>query len=476
MYNDYEFNHNEEHDNESHSDDTARRHSRPNRATRRRAGKSFGKTLGKCAAIVAICGIVGGSTFAGASALGNSLIQKSQTAAAETTEENSSETASNTKDTLKSTSDSASAISLGSSDSSDEELTTVEVASQTMPSMVAITNVSVTEVQNYYNQFGGFGNFGYYGGSSEPQTQETTSAGSGEIIYEDDDYFYIATNQHVIADATTLTVAFTDDSVAEAQIVGQDETNDLAVIKVAKADLSEDTLKAVNVISIGSSSDLVVGESLVAIGNALGYGQSVSEGIVSALNRSLESETSGVYASGLIQTDAAINPGNSGGALLNMKGQLVGINSAKYASTEVEGMGYAIPMDTAYPIFTAMINGTYDESSSDETGSYEEGDGDAYLGVSCATISSDYSTYYNIPEGVYIKEVTSNGAAAKAGIEAGDIITSFDGKSVSTSEDLSALLSQHNGGETVTVTLERSDASGNYSSMSLDVKLGSRTA
>ncbi len=489
MYNEYEFNHNDDDFNENEKESFEKNISKPNRQQRRKAKKSFGKTLGKGIAIAVICGLVGGATFTGVYSIGNA-VNKAK-AAVETTADASADEADtgssdSSSSTIKSTADDAASIKLGSSSSSSDDLTTVQVSSQTMPSMVAITNVSVTEVQNYYNQYGGFGNFGGYGsygnyGSNDndnTQTEETTSAGSGEIIYEDDDYYYIATNQHVIADATTLTVAFVDDSVAEAEVVGSDESDDLAVIKVAKSSMSDDTKSAVSVISIGSSSDLAVGESLVAIGNALGYGQSVSEGIVSALNRTLNSDD-GVYGTNLIQTDAAINPGNSGGALLNMKGQLIGINSAKYASTEVEGMGYAIPIDTAYPIFQSMINGTYTDtssSSSDESGNYEAGDGDAYLGISCTSISSEYASYYNIPTGVYVKSVTSNGAAGKAGIEADDIITAFDGKTVSSTEDLTNLLSQHNSGETVTVTVSRQDQSGEYTSMDIDVTLGSSKA
>lgn len=472
-YHDYHFNS----ENEVHEDENqmTSHTPRPNRRTRRKARKGFGRTLGRGVAIAVICGLVGGGAFTGVYTVGSHLANK---AAVSASSENTADTSGSSSDTSKTSlttgsTDSAQSITLGSTDSSSEELSTVDVASQTMPSMVAITNVSVTEVQNYFDQFGSFGGFGSYG-SSEPQTQETTSAGSGEIIYEDDNYLYIATNQHVIENATTLTAAFSDDSVAEAEVVGEDATNDLAVIKVAKSDLSDDTLKAISVISIGKSSDLSVGQDVVAIGNALGYGQSVSEGIVSALNRSLNGG-SGVYATGLIQTDAAINPGNSGGALLNKYGQLVGINSAKYSSTEIEGMGYSIPIDTAYPIFESMINGTY--SSSDSTaGNYETGDGDAYLGVSCAGVSEDYASYYNIPEGVYIKEATSGGAAANAGIQAGDIITALDGKSVTSVSDLSALLSQHSSGETITVTLSRADASGSYTSMDVKVTLGSRNA
>ena len=273
-----------------------------------------------------------------------------------------------------------------------DDLTIPEVVEHCMPSMVAITNTSVQEVENY---FGGYG----FPGSGNSQSYESVSMGTGVIVGETDEYLLIATNAHVVDGAKELSVAFVDEQAAEAEIVGTRSADDLAVIRVNKADLSADTLDAVSVIRIGSSADLAVGEQVVAIGNALGYGQSVSTGIVSALGRTIDlTEDSQI---GLIQTDAAINPGNSGGALLNMYGELVGINSAKFADTNVEGMGYAIPITEALPILTELANG----ESGGTVQVREDGESDAYLGISCATISGEYASYYGIPEGVYVDSV-----------------------------------------------------------------------
>lgn len=215
-----------------------------------------------------------------------------------------------------------------------------------LPSVVSITNISVQEVQSYFNRFGP-------GGWGQTQMEETTSCGSGVIISQDENYLYIVTNQHVVADATTLSVSFVDNAVYEAQLCGSDEEADLAVIKVALSDLSQDTLSQIKVIAVGDSDQLEVGEQVVAIGNALGYGQSVTTGIVSALDRSMTNE-SGATAT-YIQTDAAINPGNSGGALLNLDGELIGINSAKLSDTDVEGMGYAIPISDVAQLISQLM-------------------------------------------------------------------------------------------------------------------------
>ena len=226
-----------------------------------------------------------------------------------------------------------------------------DIAASALPCVVSITNISVQEVVNYFNRFGP-------NGSSQSQLEETTSCGSGVIIHSDaeQDALYIVTNQHVVEDATTLSVSFVDNSVYEAQLCGTNEEYDLAVLKVALSDLSEETLSQISVITIGDSDSLEVGEQVVAIGNALGYGQSVTTGIVSALNRSTTNENGST--STYIQTDAAINPGNSGGALLNLDGELIGINTAKVSSTDVEGMGYAIPISDVIDIIAELMTQT----------------------------------------------------------------------------------------------------------------------
>ena len=237
-----------------------------------------------------------------------------------------------------------------------------DIAAVALPGVVAITNISVQEVQNFFNRFGP-------NGAGQPQLEETTSCGSGIIISNDGSYLYIVTNAHVVENATTLSVSFVDNSVYEAQLCGTDEAVDLAVLKIALSDLSSDTLSQIAVIAVGDSDELEVGEQVVAIGNALGYGQSVTTGIVSALNRSLtnESGTTSTY----IQTDAAINPGNSGGALLNLDGELIGINTAKLSDTDVEGMGYAIPISDVAELIAQLMTQTA-ETEATETNSSQQ--------------------------------------------------------------------------------------------------------
>lgn len=352
----------------------------------------------------------------------------------------------------------------------NKDLTVQEIAELDMPALVAITNTTVEELSNYY------GNFGYFMGGmgdNKGQTYESVSMGTGVIIGETDDAILIATNQHVIADATSLSVAFVDEAAADAVVLGESADTDLAVISVSKNSLSEETLNAIRVVTIGSSENLKVGEQVVAIGNALGYGQSVSTGIVSAKNRVLESYDGSTEGTdnGLIQTDAAINPGNSGGALLNMQGELIGINSAKYADTEVEGMGYAIPIDEALPILQALING---ENVSTQTAPEISGNG-AYLGITVTSVSPNYSHFYEVPTGVYVKEVAAGSAAENAGIEAGDIITAIDDVKVTAVDDLTSLLAGYKPGDTIKVTLSREFETG-YKTGTTTVTLGSRTA
>ena len=340
-------------------------------------------------------------------------------------------------------------------------MTVAEVAANSMPAMVAITNTSVEDVQSYFG--GSYGDFSsifgdefgdiFGNGNGQGQPYEAVSMGSGVIIGETDDQIIIATNQHVISSSKELSVAFIDDTAASATVLGEDSTTDLAVIAVNKADLSEDTISAIRVIEIGSSDELLVGEEVVAIGNALGYGQSVSSGIVSAMHRTLESYDGSREGTddGLIQTDAAINPGNSGGALLNMKGELIGINSAKYADTEVEGMGYAIPITSAQPILTALQNGEAVQTAPDA----ETNTNSVRLGISCTGITEENSEYYGIPAGVYVKEVEQGSAAANAGLQEGDIITAIDDTQVTSVEDLTNALATYSIGDSAELTVSR---------------------
>ena len=238
-----------------------------------------------------------------------------------------------------------------------DHLSVSDIAAEGLPSVVSVTNISVQEVENYFGRFEGRG-----GSPSQSQVEETASCGSGIIIYADDSDYYMVTNYHVVEGATTLSVTFADDETYEAQLCGYDENTDLAVIKVSVSDLSQDTISKISIVDIGDSDDLQVGEQVVAIGNALGYGQSVTTGVVSAVNRSISSSNSSnssnssqETAVSYIQTDVAINPGNSGGALLNMNGELVGINTAKISSTDVEGIGYAIPISQVMDLINSLM-------------------------------------------------------------------------------------------------------------------------
>lgn len=323
-----------------------------------------------------------------------------------------------------------------------------EIVSEALPSIVSITTKSVQEVQNY------FGMYGMYGYAPQQQEQEVEGSGSGIIVGKNDDELLIATNYHVVEGADTLSVAFTDGNAVEASVKGFDEERDLAVVSVSLDDVEDDTMDAISIANIGSSDDLKVGEQVVAIGNALGYGQSVTTGIVSAKNRRMDSDNNTVTDGSddssdgvnLIQTDAAINPGNSGGALLNMEGEVVGINSAKLASTEVEGMGYAIAISDVTDILQNLMN----ETSRDKLDDSEHG----VLGIEGSSVSSEAVQMYGIPAGVFVKEVTEGGAADKAGLKANSVITEFNGKAVSSIDQLIEYLSYYEPDEEVELTVQ----------------------
>lgn len=323
-----------------------------------------------------------------------------------------------------------------------------EIVSEALPSIVSITTKSVQEVQNY------FGMYGMYGYAPQQQEQEVEGSGSGIIVGKNDDELLIATNYHVVEGADTLSVAFTDGNAVEASVKGFDEERDLAVVSVSLDDVEDDTMDAISIANIGSSDDLKVGEQVVAIGNALGYGQSVTTGIVSAKNRRMDSDNNTVTDGSddssdgvnLIQTDAAINPGNSGGALLNMKGEVAGINSAKLASTEVEGMGYAIAISDVTDILQNLMN----ETSRDKLDDSEHG----VLGIKGSSVSSEAVQMYGIPAGVFVKEVTEGGAADKAGLKANSVITEFNGKTVSSINQLIEYLSYYEPDEEVELTVQ----------------------
>ena len=339
-----------------------------------------------------------------------------------------------------SSSDSDSSTAKGSLDVS-------EIASEALPSIVSITTKSIQEVQSYY------GMYGMYGYAPQQQEQEVEGSGSGIIVGKNDDELLIATNYHVVEGADTLSVAFVDGNAVEATVKGFDEEKDLAVVSVVLDDIDDDTMDAISVAKVGSSDDLKVGEQVVAIGNALGYGQSVTTGIVSAKNRRMDSSNNTVTDDSsdtgdgvnLIQTDAAINPGNSGGALLNMNGEVVGINSAKLASTEVEGMGYAIAISDVTDILENLMN----ETTRDKLEDADHG----VLGIKGRSVSSEAVQMYSIPAGVFVNEVVEGGAAEKAGLKSNSVITKFEGKSVSSIDQLIEYLSYYEPGEEVELTV-----------------------
>ncbi|MCI7813723.1 MAG: trypsin-like peptidase domain-containing protein [Lachnospiraceae bacterium] len=326
-----------------------------------------------------------------------------------------------------------------------------DVAESAMPAIVAITNQSVQEVQSYFR--------------GQKIQYESESCGSGIIIGQNETELLICTNNHVVEDATELTVSFIDETSCEAQIKGTDPTNDLAVVAVSLDDIDTDTLNQIKIAQMGDSDEVKIGEPVVAIGNALGYGQSVTTGIVSAKDRSItvEDDSQTICYENLIQTDAAINPGNSGGALLNMKGEVIGINSAKASSSGVEGMGYAIPVSKAWPILEKLMNKeTRTQVTEEET---------PYIGIQGESVTAEAAQLYNLPNGIYITKVLKNTPAEQAGLQKGDIITGFDDNTITCMEDLEDWIQYYKGGETIEITVERAE-NGSYTEKNISITLG----
>lgn len=387
-------------------------------------GSGIGKKIAKLVASAAIFGLVAGTCFVGVSVARDKFYPS-------------------TADKIETTSGTTSSKKETSSGSSSNSQNVASVVNEVMPSVVSIT--STIQSSNYY----GFG------------TQESEGAGSGFIIAKTKDSLMIATNNHVVSDATSLTVGFVDDTTAKATVVGTDSSADLAVISVKIKDIKDSTASKIKVATLGSSDDLKVGEEVVAIGNALGYGQSVTTGVVSAKNREV-SLTDGTM--NLLQTDAAINPGNSGGVLINMDGQVVGINNAKLEDTSVEGMGYAIPITTAKTILTDLMN----------AGSVSTKDA-AFLGVVGRDINESYSSALGIPSGIYVSQVVSGSPAEKAGISAGDVIVKFEGNNVSTMSGLKEKLAIKKANTKVKITFKRANQSGTYEEKTVTVTLGKKS-
>lgn len=426
----------------------------------RRNQNSFQKKAGVTIALAVIFGLVAAVVFQAANFAADRFLNtgKSSVQIKTTDSVDLQETASDDSTADKVLSDS-------------ENGTVAAVAQASMPSVVAITTVSVQEIPSF---------FGY-----SSRQYKSASTGSGIIVGDNDDELLIATNNHVVDGATTLSVCFIGDDVANAEtetvnagdngdlnvedavsakIKGTDADNDLAVVAVKKSDIPEDTLNQIKIAQIGSSDDLAVGQQVVAIGNALGYGQSVTSGWISALNRTISTDD-GTNSTGLIQTDAAINPGNSGGALLNMKGELIGINSAKYADSAVEGMGYAIPISKAKPILEELMN----RETREKVDSSKKG----YLGVSLANLTTEAIEMYNMPTGAFVRSVEDDSPAQEAGICKGDIIVKFDGQKVSDGDDLLDKLQYYKSGEKIEAVIARA-TNGEYEENTVELTLGTR--
>ena len=322
------------------------------------------------------------------------------------------------------------------------------IAKNAMPSIVSITNMSVQEVQSF---FGG------------TQQQESTSVGSGIIIGQTDSELLILTNNHVVEGNEKLTVSFVDNESVEANVKGTDSTKDLAVVAVKISDVKDSTMDEIAVATMGDSSKLEVGEQVVAIGNALGYGQSVTSGIVSATERTLDGYEGGT----LIQTDAAINPGNSGGALLNSNGEVIGINTAKVATDSVEGMGYAIPISDASDTIQNLMN----QETKTKVSEAEQG----YLGIQGVDVADESAMKYNMPTGVYISDVVKNGGAQQAGLTKGSVITGLEGTTISDMNSLKEQLQYYRVGDKVKVTVQVPGNNGEYTEKTVEVTLGSKS-
>ena len=349
-----------------------------------------------------------------------------------------------TNKTAKTTTTANSAKLTTSSNSSSGTANVTEVAKNAMPSIVSITNMSVQEVQNF---FGG------------TQKQKSESAGSGIIVGQNDSELLIVTNNHVVEGSSTLTVTFIDEESVEADIKGTDSDKDLAVVAVPLSKIKDSTMNKIAVATLGDSDKTQVGDQVIAIGNALGYGQSVTTGIVSAKERTMDS-----YDGKLLQTDAAINPGNSGGALLNANGEVIGINSAKIATETVEGIGYAIPVSDVSDLITNLMN----QKTKTKVAESERG----YIGIKGVDVTSDSAQMYNMPTGVYVSEVISGGGAEKAGITKGAVITGIEGTTVDGMDALQEQLEYYTKGETVALTIQIPQPGGEYEAQTVDVTLG----
>lgn len=401
----------------------------PEAADKRKAKKAKKPSNGKLKKVglllgsAAVFGLVAGGVMVGVNAVGNKVLgnnSKNKTEIAAVTTTNT-----------------------GTSSSGEDDVS--GVVSNVMPSMVSITNTSVQTVRSWFQSY----------------EQEVQGSGSGIIIGQTDDSVLVATNNHVIEGAKEITVAFCDETAAAATVKGSDSSADLAVLEIKTSDMESDTLSKIKVAALGSSDDLKLGESAIAIGNALGYGQSVTVGHISALDREVDTENNQTMK--MLQTDAAINPGNSGGALLNSKGEVIGINTVKYVDSKVEGMGYAIPISTAIPIINDLMN-------QEVIAENEQG----YLGIQGNDITDELNSNFNMPSGVYVSKIVEDSPADKCGLKAGDIITKFADRDVTSMETLQNILSNKKAGEEIEMVVQRSNEKGEYKEVTLKVTLGAK--
>ena len=408
-------------------------------SSKNKKAAKLAKKIGAIALSAVLFGGVAGGTFQAINHFAGSTTATATTTTAQQTTSNSS--------LLKAAATSSSSTSTGTMDVST-------IAKNAMPSIVSITNQSVQEVQNYFSMFG-------YGAQT-PQTEETTSCGSGIIIGKNDTELLIVTNNHVVEGSSTLTVTFIDGKSVKADIKGTDSDKDLAVVAVPLSEIKDSTMDKIAVATLGNSDQTQVGDQVIAIGNALGYGQSVTTGIVSAKDRTMDS-----YDGKLLQTDAAINPGNSGGALLNANGEVIGINSAKIATETVEGIGYAIPVSDVSDLITNLMN----QKTKTKVAESERG----YIGIKGVDVTADSAQMYNMPTGVYVSEVISGGGAEKAGITKGAVITGIEGTSVDGMDALQEQLQYYKAGEKVKITIQTQNKNGEYEKKDVEVTLGKQS-
>lgn len=400
------------------------------------------KKFFQIAAYAVTFGLVGGLSFSGVNYVSNHLAPK---AAVEESEKADGDDASSSE-SKNGNIDKTKVLTTNDGQSNTANTDGVStVAENVLPSIVAIDITATQKIQDYFGR---------------TYEQEASGSGSGIIVAQDDKNLYVATNNHVVSGADSVSVKFNDDSVVSATVKGVDSDTDLAVVEIKLSSIEADTLKKIKVAALGNSDDVKVGANAIAVGNALGYGTSVTVGYISAKDREVSIED---VTMKLLQTDAAINPGNSGGALVDSKGAVIGINSSKYADTSVEGMGFAIPINTAVPIINDIIKAQ--KVSEDEA---------AYLGIKGVDVEEEYAKYYNMPNGIFVSKVTGGSPAEKAGIQSGDIIVKFNGKDVSTMDGMSEKMSMCRAGDKVEIVVKRAN-NGSYDEKTLTVTLGKKS-